>query len=380
MQRSLLIFLFLALPAFGQDFGEIFAKIFQEQAEHNLQVLTVDAGSSRRVSLPLRPSTMGSSDIILVGTRDVGPANPPVRVALRLPSGATIEPNNANGAGFRWEKDSTMQGMRLSACNAAKSWDLITLPGNLPVGEYVVEAAAPPQAPSSILCVTFVSLGLGREGEDYEVVGSSVKTGQKIYQLGDPVKISVPVLENGRPVRNAKVEAVVSLRENGIVSGEVARLALTDAAGNGSYGGVFQPNKPADYYVTVTISGRKQRETGSFEVVPLQARLLSASLRSAGRNLQAQMRFQIFSAGQYTVTPTLRGGNGKGDNSMIRVDLTPGEHVVTWNISAEELQVLEVAAPYQLIEVHVIKTNPNAEFGADFVGWWLNQAGQWKPK
>ena len=181
---------------------------------------------------------------------------------------------------------------------------------------------------------------------NYEVVGLILsKMDRQLYQLGDPVTISIPVRDGNQPVREAQVEAVVSYQQNIVVGGEAARLTLRDASGTGMYSGVFTPPKPSQYNVTVTISGRTQRETGGFFVVPLHARLLSATLSFPETHPQARIRFQIFSAGQYRVAPTIRGGNGKIDNAAVSVDLTPGEHVVTWEPNAQEPQVLDMAPP-----------------------------------
>ena len=358
----------------GQGFDSL-NRVLQKELDKNAKTVTVDPGRSGHLRLSLRPQTIGS-DTIFVATD-----NQSVRVALRLPNGTLVNDASANAAGFGWKVEAALDGFEMSACKSAKSWVTIGLPQNQPVGDYTIEIQPPQGAQRTTACATFLSLGLGREGVDYETVGDSVKADRQFYQLGDLVTISVPVLEGTQPVPNARVEAVVSYQDNVIVKDEVTRLILTDRSGTGTYTGLFRPEKASQYQVTVTITGRKRREVGSFFVVPLNGRLLSATLASpSAEHSQARMLFDIFAAGEYTITPTLRSKNGKTDNAFIRVDLTPGQHVVTWEIREQDLQALEMEPPYELVQVHVLRKNAKATFGDDLVGTWDYQDGYWKPK
>ncbi len=240
MSRACALLAICVTSVGGQDFAQLNQAV-QKQLDENAKSVGIGSGELKRLRLSLRPQTIGS-DAIFVATD-----SPSVRVQLRLPNGTSVNESNAKAAGFEWKVAPTLDGFQVGACKLARNWITVGLPPNQPVGDYIVEVEAPSDAQPLTACASFLSIGLGREGSDYETVGGSVTTDRQFYQLGDPVTIAVPVLEGTQAIRNAHVEAIVSYQDNVVVKDEVLRILLTDKSGTGIYSGVFRPERASEY-------------------------------------------------------------------------------------------------------------------------------------
>ena len=354
--------------------------IFRQELEANLKTFQLLPGQAQQVRFYVRSDKADPTMFFLIGFQD-----PSVQLSLRLPDDSEVRQTSAASKQILWEA-SPRSEFNFYACpdSDVGHWISITLPNGYLAGEYVVEARLGNAARPSKLCATRWTPLFGQEGVDYEVVGSSVTTGREVYPLGDEVTISVPVRDDaGRPVRNASVEAVVSfqkLQGLWIPQGEAGRFRLTDRKGDGTYSGTFRPGKASGYGVVVTITGRKQREVGHFEVAPLYLKLLSASVVNGAGYAQAVMRFKVLTPGRYRVNPTARDANGKTSWEGLLEDFTAGEHVARWNITRDHAALLELKGPFALTEVHVVRVDPHSESGGELAGWWLNEAGAWRPK
>jgi hypothetical protein len=58
-------------------------------------------------------------------------------------------------------------------------------------------------------------------------------------------------------------------------------------------------------------------------------------------------------------------------------DLTPGEHIVRWNIPREFSSMMELSGALTVTSVHLVKKNAGAEYGSDLVGMWVPKGGLW---
>jgi hypothetical protein len=209
--------------------------------------------------------------------------------------------------------------------------------------------------------------------------GDRVRTDHGIYQVGDSVRISLALMDGGQPVHGAQVEAVVLSGDINQPKTEVGRLQLSDAGSNGDYVGIFQPPKPGDYQIQVTITGRKGVQTGKFSVYPAAGTLLSGAITNADGQLQVVMRFRITLAGEYRIQPTY-SCSGKTTNYQTVRDLAPGEQEVITRMAPETLKQMNLIPPCELVGIHVVRKNPAAQFGYELVGWWFNKDGQWQSR
>jgi hypothetical protein len=209
--------------------------------------------------------------------------------------------------------------------------------------------------------------------------GDWVQTDRGFYQVGDPVHISLAVMDGGQAVRGAKVEAVILSGDVNLQKTEVGRLQLNDAGSNGNYVGVFQPLDPGHYKIQVTISGRKGIQTARFSVDPAAGTLLSGEFSNADGQLRVVMRFRILLAGEYRIQPTF-SCSGKTTNYQTVRELVPGEDEVVTDITPQQLKQLNLFPPCELVGIHVVRKNPAAQFGSDLVGWWFNKNGKWLPR
>jgi len=312
--------------------------IIEQQMRENVVTIEIRSGSVQSIPFSLHPQT-AASDRIYIRTPKQS-----VDLGLRLPNGVFVTPRSARASGLRWTQGSGVWVIGL--CEGADRWDIITLPpGSLP-GLYTIEAKLPATAPLANLCATSFTLGkLSVEELQARSVGDWVGTDRQNYQVGDLVRISTPVLEDGRPVRGAKVEAVIFYAEGMSLGSEAGRIALKDESGHGDYMGTFQPSKPAHFIVQVTVSGRNQTQAGDFRVNPSSGALISAALTTALGLPQGVLRFKIASAGRYKITPSLRASNGVTYSTPIEVDLTAGEQEVIWPVSRKGLDVLGANQP-----------------------------------
>ncbi len=371
MRRIWTAAILLSATLAAQDpFG--IADLLMETLEQNTRTAAVTPSAAASIAFSLRQPTL-MYDTIYVGLQD-----PRLAVTLRTPSGALVTGQTAAQSGLKWETLRATEKFALRACPSATQWISIEIPKDRR-GDYVVQAQAPRNVPRATLCATHIGANWPfTDDTPVEIVGADVRTDHPIYQLGDLVTISVPVRDGANPVRGARVSATVSTIDNVAVGPQVATLALADPDGDGFYSATWQPSQPDHYYVAATISGRDRRQTGRFQVVPVFARLRTASLSGTAAHPRAVMTFDVTVAGEYRVTPTLRGANGRTTNGQISVDLPPGSFNVTWNVP-DYIQSFQ--APLELTSVHVVRTNPQAQFGADYVGEWVpDGAGGWHLK
>src|SRR5262249_50044013 len=159
----------------------------------------------------------------------------------------------------------------------------------------------------------------------------------------------VPVVESGRPVRNANVEATVLLTQKDSQEIDAGRIALKDDGATGTYAGVFRPSTSGHYVVVATISGR-QSQVGEFVVNPASASLISARLQTVEDELHAIMRFQIFSPGEYVITPTVLSSKGN-IGYQLEDNLIAGEQEVVLRMPQKILQQIGAKPPYEFVEI-----------------------------
>jgi hypothetical protein len=346
----------LATLSYGQDmgFGEIITRQLARNAKYG--VATPAAVAQIPFSVPL--ADYQGEATFMIGLQDQQTA-----ISVRLPDGSSVTQANAAGKGARWEAQSGPAGRELFSCPGATRWIVITLPQSKRLADYVVVATSTAR---SNVCATFLGDPLGQEGKDYVVVGSSVTTDHKQYQVGDTVVISVPVKSaGGAPVRGAQVEAVVQVQDNVRITDELGRLRLTDPDGDGIYSGSYRATKATMTAVTVTISGRQQAETGNFFVNPAHARLVSVALMRTARSAYAEVKFQVATAGTYKISPELSVRGRIVNNTVIIKKLAPGEHTITGE------SIAPVPGGLKLTGIHVVMENPAATYGVDLVGHWV---------
>jgi hypothetical protein len=357
----------LAVTCLGQAPEEEGAQQLGLQLRQNAVMRTVQPGTIEAIPFALLPQTGGSDQIEVSFPSNSADLN------LRLPGGSTVNSSSAAGARLRWER---VRGVwDFGVCNDAADWVIIRLPPGAPAGQYVVEAKLPEGAQPTRVCATAFTFGALKGVRESFPRGDWVDTEHRIYQVGDKVRISVPVTDGGQAVRGAKVEAVI----RNLANTEVGRLQLIDAASNGEYFGFFQPTEPGTYEIQVTISGRKGIQIGRFQVGQAAGTLLSAGIANSDGQLEIVMRFRVVVAGEYDIQPTYTC-SGKTSNFTTVKDLSPGEQEVVTRLAPRVLEQLHLVPPCELVGIHVVRKNPTAKFGADLVGWWFNKNGQWLPR
>jgi hypothetical protein len=343
----------------------------EQQWRQNATTVTVQPGTVGSIRFVLQPRTQGSDEIL------IGAPDKTLGLSLRLPNGALVDSNSAASVGLRWE---TKHGAWvLGLCEAAESWVMITLPPGAQGGQYTLEGKLPESAQPARLCATAFTMGGLKGVEDTVGGGDWVQTDHGIYQVGDPVRISLAVMDGGQAVHGAKVEAVILSGDINLPKTEVGRLQLNDARANEGYVGIFQPLDPGYYKIQVTISGRKGIQTARFSVYPAAGTLLSGEFANADGQLRVVMRFRISFGGEYRIQPTFSCG-GRTTNYQTVRNLVPGEEEVVTDITPQQLKQLNLFPPCELVGIHVVRKNPAAQSGYDLVGWWFNKNGQWLPR
>lgn len=342
-----------------------------EQERRNATTLTVQPGTVGPISFVLHPQVQGS-DEILVRTPEKT-----LDLSLRLPNGTLVDSKSAASVGLRWKTDSGIWVLGL--CEGAESWEVIQLPPGAQGGQYTLEGKLPGGAQPVRLCATAFTIGALQRPDDIVVGGDWVRTDRVMYQVGDSVRISLPVLDGGQAVRGARVEAVILQGDRDFAKTEVGRLQFGEADSDGEYVGIFQPQKPGYYQVRVTISGRKGVQVGNFHVYPAVGTLLSAEITNADGQLQVVMRFRFRFPGEYRIQPTF-SCSGKTTNYQTVRDLAAGEQEVITPLAPDKLKQQKLVPPCELIGIHVNRKDPSSEFGYELVGWWFNKDGQWQSR
>lgn len=345
----------------------------EQQERQNATTVTVQPGTVRSIPFVLDPQTQGSDEILIKTPEKT------VALNLRLPNGDLINSSSAATVGLRWETNSRVWVLGL--CDAAESWEIITLPPGASGGQYTLEAKLSESGQATRVCATSFTFGSVKGVNDALGGGDWVKTDHGFYQQGDPVRISLAVTDGGKAVRGANVEAIVFSNDKYLMKAttEVGRLKLNDTGSNGDYVGIFQPPKPGNYQIQVTISGRKGIQTGKFWVTPAAAALLSGAFTTSAGQFHVVMRFRISLEGEYRIQPAFSCG-GKTTNYTTVRDLTPGEQEVVTEIAPQQLAQQHLLPPCELIGIHVVRKNPASELGFELVGWWFNKDGQWQSR
>jgi len=360
---------FFCFPLAGLAQFEDMGRVIEAELRANLQQAEARPGAPALVELKLRPNTMGE-DYILVGLTQTSAV-----VRLVLPSGAEVTQHDLGKSGYRWE---SLTGPTISELPAEWKGSVvvyeIALPSRQPAGVYGVKVEVPPGAKAIEVRVSHFGLGLGVEGEDYEVVGDSAKADREFYQLGDTVVISVPVLEDGRPVRGATVTAEVVPQEGAQAGRRVATLTMSDTRGDGRYSATFIPKDALRYAVTVTIAGRKRRESCGFFVIPAYARLLSVTDRSEDQDKNGLIdrvlispKLDVKVAGDYNTQVHITGTNGQTTWQQVRRHLDPGIVDVPVAFDSKELFRMGVGGPFEVALVVLTRRGAGEE---ELAGSW----------
>lgn len=360
---------FLCFPLVSLAQLEDMGKVIEAELRANLQHAEARPGAPALIKFKLRPSTMGG-DYILVGVTETSAV-----VRLVLPTGAEVVQHALGNSDYRWESKT---GLALGELPAEWKGTVllytIGLPSQQPTGIYGVKVEVPPGAKAVQVRVSHLSVGLGVEGEDYEVVGDSAKTDREFYQLGDTVVISVPVLENGSPVRGAAVTAEVIPQEGAHPGERVATLTMSDTRGDGWYSTTFIPKDALRYSVTVTIAGRKRRESCQFFVIPAYAKLLGVTDRSEDQDNNGLIdrvlispKLDVKVPGDYDIQVHIAGANGRTAWQKVRRHLDPGIVDVPAAFDSKELFGLGVDGPFEVKRVILMRRQAGEE---KFAGSW----------